>query len=90
MFYTYILKSELNKKYYIGQTNNLKGRLNKHNKGGSKWTKPFRPWELAHYEEYNTRSEAIKRENYLKSLKDKPLIDKIISQGGGVANRIRL
>lgn len=69
MFYIYILKSLSDKKYYIGQTNNLSDRIKRHNEGRVKSTKNRIPFELIYFEEYKTRSESIKREKYLKSLK---------------------
>ena len=51
---------------YVGYTNNLKKRLNLHNKGrGAKFTKG-RNWELMYYEKYQTKKEAILRECYIK------------------------
>ncbi len=63
----YILQSETTGKYYIGQTEDLEDRLNRHNRGDSKSTKTGRPWKVVHVERYNTRSETVLRERYLKS-----------------------
>ncbi|MDO8620302.1 MAG: peptide-methionine (R)-S-oxide reductase MsrB [bacterium] len=53
---------------YIGQTDNLQGRWVKHNNGtASDHTKKHKPLRLIHYEEYKTRTEAIKREHDLKT-----------------------
>lgn len=67
MFYVYVLKSTTAKKHYIGQTSDLQKRLQEHNSGESKYTSAYIPWELVYSEEYETRSEAMKREKYLKS-----------------------
>jgi len=40
--YLYILKSELNNRYYVGITNNIDRRLKEHNDGKSKYTRPFK------------------------------------------------
>ena len=61
-FILYILQSSKSGKLYIGQTENIEDRLNRHNKGYSKSTKFGIPWELIYTEEYATRSEAMKRE----------------------------
>jgi putative endonuclease len=66
-FYTYILRSSKNGKHYIGQTANLKKRMREHNSGLVRSSKHDAPYNLIHYEEYNTRTEAIKGENYFKS-----------------------
>lgn len=79
MYFTYILQSEKDKSYYIGSTNDIEKRVIKHNKGYSQYTKSKRPWKLVHKEEYNTLSEARKRESYLKSLKSKIAIEKLIT-----------
>ena len=79
MYFTYILQSETSRRYYIGQTNNLKFRLNRHNENKVISTKNRGPWKIVYFEPYNTRSEAITREKYLKSLKSKKAIEQLIS-----------
>lgn len=69
LFFVYILKSTKDDKLYIGQTNNLKDRLTRHNTGKVAATKNRRPLTIIHKEEYLTRAEAMQREKYLKSLK---------------------
>lgn len=65
MFYIYILKNK-DGKIYIGQTNNLMDRLNRHNLGLTKSTKFGLPWKIMYSENFETRSEAMKREKDLK------------------------
>ena len=49
-------------------TSNLIARFKSHNELGTKgWTKKFRPWEVVHVEVFSTKSEALKREKFLKS-----------------------
>lgn len=81
MFVAYILKSEKDGSYYIGSTENIESRIIKHNNGYSKYTKAKRPWKLVYNEKYTTLSEARKREYYLKSLKSKIAIEKLIING---------
>lgn len=78
MYYLYILKSLKDGKYYIGSSDNWKRRVLEHNSGRSKYTKDRGPFELVYKEEYNTNSEAKKREYYMKSLKSKIAIEKLI------------
>lgn len=68
-FYTYILLCNDNT-FYIGSTNDLEKRLHAHNntKAGAHYTKIRRPVKLIYKEEYNTSSEAKKREVVLKKL----------------------
>ncbi len=69
-FYVYILESIEHNVCYIGQCNNVEERLELHNSPRARWTKRYQPWRLIHTEEYASRSEAMKREKYLKSLKN--------------------
>ena len=45
-YYVYILESEVTGSFYIGQTQDIDARLEKHNKGYVKSTKAKRPWKL--------------------------------------------
>ncbi len=74
----YILQSEKDGRYYIGSTDNIEERVRRHNKGYSRYTKGKGPFKLVYKEDYNTRSEAKKREYYLKSLKSRIALEKLI------------
>jgi putative endonuclease len=67
-YFVYILKSESTGTSYIGHTSNLEKRLIEHNNGKSISTRKKRPWKLIYQEEYQTRSEAVQRERYFKSV----------------------
>ncbi|MBI5139775.1 GIY-YIG nuclease family protein [Candidatus Nomurabacteria bacterium] len=69
MFYTYILNSEKNGRYYIGHTRDLNDRLSRHNAGRMKSTKSSLPWKLVYKENYETKQEAYRREFEIKSYK---------------------
>lgn len=79
MFAMYIIQSIKNGRYYIGSTDDLDKRLIRHNSGYSKYTKNKGPFKVVYKEEFGTRSEAKKREYYLKSLKSKKAIEKLIN-----------
>ncbi len=67
MFSVYAIKS-LEKKYiYVGLTSNVKKRINQHNKGKERTTKPYLPFKVIYQETFKTRIEARKKEKYLKS-----------------------
>ncbi|MDQ8011651.1 MAG: GIY-YIG nuclease family protein [Flavobacterium nitrogenifigens] len=67
-FVVYILYSEKFRKTYIGFTSNLIERFKSHNFLETKgYTPQFRPWIVLHIEFYNSKSEAMKREKYLKT-----------------------
>ena len=66
-FYTYILKSLKDNKYYYGHTQNINERLQNHNSGKVKSTKNRKPFVVIYKEEFNSKSEAYKREIFFKS-----------------------
>lgn len=54
---------------YTGWTKDLEKRVEAHNSGkGAKYTKARRPVELAYYEEFETKEQAMKREYAIKQL----------------------
>ena len=75
----YILKSSTTGKLYTGSTQNLEARLRAHNDGLNPYTKGRGPWELMHSEEFPTRSEAMKREKFLKTGKGRDFLKEILS-----------
>jgi len=70
-FVVYILKNK-DGLYYIGQTNNFPRRFQEHNDATRMgWASRRGPWEVLFSQKVNSRSEALKRERFLKSLKNK-------------------
>ena len=67
MYYTYVLKSVIDDKLYIGWTDNLKRRLVTHNSGQVNATAFRRPLELVYYEACTNKERAIAREKYFKT-----------------------
>jgi len=67
-FVVYILYSERFKKKYTGFTSSLIERFKSHNQLATKgYTLKFRPWVVIHVEFFCSKSEAMKREKYLKT-----------------------
>ncbi|HLE49810.1 MAG TPA: GIY-YIG nuclease family protein [Patescibacteria group bacterium] len=66
-FYTYVLLSQKEGSIYIGWTNDLNVRVNKHNLGKVFSTKSGRPWKLIYFEACLSRKNAIAREKQLKT-----------------------
>ena len=67
-YFVYVLKNNAKSKFitYVGYTNNLKKRLNLHNKGkGAKFTRG-RSWKVIYSEKFLTKREAMSREYYIK------------------------
>lgn len=85
MYFVYILRTSSNT-LYIGQTNNLERRLKEHNensKKSAKYMRYFSSFELVYTEEFESRSEAMKREVQLKKLtkaKKEALIKTLVSR----------
>ena len=67
MFYTYVLISQKDSKFYIGYTNDLKKRLKNHNDGKVPSTASRFPLKLVYYEACLNEFDAKKRERYFKS-----------------------
>jgi putative endonuclease len=74
MFYTYVLRSLKDKHLYVGYTKDIQKRLSEHNSGLTKSTKSRLPFELLFFEEFQSRSEAMLRERFLKTGKGKEYI----------------
>src|SRR6056297_1726672 len=81
MYYTYILYSKSLDSYYIGSSKDVYKRLERHNRGHSKYTKRGIPWEMVYFKEYPSRSEAVKREYQLKKQKSRSYIEQLIAKG---------
>ena len=83
-YFVYILFSPTAHKYYIGQTDNLSNRLERHNAGYEKATKPYIPWQLVWYTTKQSRAEAMQLEKKLKNL-SKNRINSFIEKYSGCA-----
>jgi putative endonuclease len=80
-WFVYIIYSEKINKYYVGFTDDLEWRLERHNMGWGKYTKRGIPWRLVYYETYETKSDALKREKEIKQRKSKAYIENLIRTG---------
>ena len=80
-YYTYVLKSLKDRIRYVGSGKDALERLRRHNKGDYKFTKGHRPWTLVYEEEYSSRSEAVKREKFLKSGQGRKFLDEKLKEG---------
>ncbi|MDC1223902.1 GIY-YIG nuclease family protein [Pelagibacteraceae bacterium] len=81
-YYVYMLKSISPKisKSYVGYTNNLEKRLEKHNSNkGAKSTKGYK-WLLIYNKKFKSKSEAMSYEYKLKKnrVKRKEILEKFI------------
>lgn len=67
MWYVYIAQSQKDKQLYTGISQDPEKRIKKHNNGSTKSTRSRRPFVLIYTEKCLNRSEARKREKFLKS-----------------------
>ena len=77
-FYVYIIQSEKDGSYYVGSTQSLDERVQRHNQGRSKYTKAKRPWNLVYFEAHLDRPGAVRRENEIKKRKDKKYVESLV------------
>jgi len=74
-YYVYVLRSEKDNIRYIGSGENPTERLRRHNKGDYQFTKGHRPWKIIYQEKQASKSEAIRREKFLKSGQGRKWLD---------------
>ena len=81
MFTVYVLYSEKYDQIYIGSTSDLPNRFLSHNELATKGhTIKYRPWVIAYTEEFETKSNALKRETQLKTSRGRAFVWNIIRQ----------
>ena len=73
MYYVYFLKLS-NNDLYKGGTSDLKRRIEEHNSGSVESTKNYRPLILVGYEAYVLKSDAQRREKFLKTTEGRRLL----------------
>ena len=68
-WFVYVIEAK-NGNFYTGITNNLERRLKEHqsSKKGAKFFRTSQPKNIIYKEVHSSRSEASKRESYIKSL----------------------
>ena len=77
-FVVYVLFSSKFNKHYVGYTSDLINRFNSHNYFSNKgFTSKYRPWKVIFVEFFNSKTEAIKYEKFLKTGHGRDFIKKI-------------
>ena len=94
MFYIYIIYSESADKYYVGHTNDPDRRLEEHNTViKNNYTFKYRPWiRKACFVVSESRGDARKIENYIKRMKSRKLLERLIEnpkEFEGIAQLVR-
>ena len=67
MYYAYMLKSLEHEYFYKGHCQDLQKRISQHNSGMTESIRPYIPFKLVYFEEFETEKDAINREKYFKS-----------------------
>jgi putative endonuclease len=78
MYTVYVLYSEKFNKHYTGFSSDFENRIKSHNELGNKdWTTKYRPWKMIYTEEFSDKSQAMKKEKWLKSGVGREFIKKL-------------
>jgi putative endonuclease len=70
MYFAYGLKSINHDYYYKGHCQDLEKRLAQHNSGMTESIRPYIPFRIVYFENFETEMEAILKEKYFKSALD--------------------
>ncbi len=87
-YWVYVLELANGRKY-VGHTNHLERRINEHREGKSPYTKKHKIKGLIYFEQCSTRSEAMKKEKFLKSGKGREWLKQKLAEqsaSGGLAS----
>lgn len=83
-FFAYIIYSGTADNYYIGHSSDFKRRVEEHNDVENKsWASKRGPWEIVATKKFSSRSEAMKEEKFLKSLKNRGTLLRYIENTAG-------
>ena len=81
MYHVYILESIPNKgRHYVGHAEEVGVRLERHNKGKVRSTKPYKPWKIVRIESFERKQDAYRRELQIKSYKGGEAFKKLIRE----------
>ena len=80
MNHVYVIRSKEGL-LYIGSTTDLEKRLYQHQNHLAGWTRRGTGWKLVYKEEYNTYTEARKREIWMKTGIGREYLNKRLSEG---------
>ncbi|MFH1631581.1 MAG: GIY-YIG nuclease family protein [bacterium] len=69
MHFVYIIESLSDGTWYVGSSSDVKKRLSEHNSGKTRSTKSHIPYKLSHIEEFENKSDALKRERLIKKIR---------------------
>ena len=79
-YFTYVLRSKLDGKFYTGYTCDLEKRVLEHNSGKVFSTKKRIPFEVVYFEFCLNQADALHREKYLKTTYGKRFLKNRLSK----------
>jgi len=85
MYYVYAISSLIKEYIYVGMSKDINTRIERHNKGYERTTKPYIPFELIYKEKCDSRVEARKREKYWKSGCGKEQLKEVRGERAGLS-----
>jgi putative endonuclease len=80
MYYVYVLRSQIDGKFYVGFTEDLGQRLSAHNSGKNPSTQVRKPLDLIFYEAFVNKFDALRRERYFKTTKGKTTLVQMLRE----------
>ena len=80
MFTVYIIQNSSTRRYYVGYTEDLQGRLQRHNSGRNLSTKSNGKWGIVYTEEFSDKVSAWKRERQIKKYKGGEAFKKLVNK----------
>ena len=80
MWYVYVIRNSVNKRFYIGSTKDVEKRIKQHNQGKRRSIAHFGTYELILKEEFFTLEAARVRERQIKSYKGGNAFKKLLRE----------
>ena len=82
-WYVYVLRSAKDHDFYVGSTNNLKRRVQQHQRGENISTAKRLLVELIYFEGHHSKDDALRREKYFKTTKGRITLRQMLRGGLG-------
>ena len=77
-YFVYIIRSLKDNTLYIGFSTNIDRRVAEHNSGLSRYTSAKAPWVLFYVEELSSKRDALKREKFLKTQRNRDSYERLV------------
>jgi putative endonuclease len=79
-YFVYILYSHQLDRYYTGYTQDIEERLKRHLSDHKGYTSKAKDWQVVYQENYDSKTDAYKRERQIKSWKSRRKIEELIGK----------